>query len=159
LPEIGRIQQIESVGSDLPSQALGELGVLDQREVHVREPWSDYDVAAQISEPSARDQYRGILDVRYRCGRAIKGRREPSLHRSRYVGPDFAADAGQRGVGGMEIDRIPRLQLDDGAEFPAFHEAVSFERQIVDPAQDEAVPRVEVRQTTIVANVVAVLHA
>src|SRR6266481_7133451 len=53
---------------------------------------------------------------------------------------------------------VPGLRLDDRTDLPSTHKAVRFERQLVKPAQDEAVPDIELRRTVIPARVICILQ-
>ncbi len=62
-------------------------------------------------------------------------------------------------VAEMEIDWVSTLECFDESQLPTLEEAVAFERQVVNTVQDKTIASIEIGQSAIAANVVAVLQS
>src|SRR5262249_25905727 len=126
---------------------------LKDREVAVVETRATDDIAAQV--PKVEDTTRRDGQYEDRPGRAgadpriANGIVEPlvriaqDLRGSEHVRPQESSRQG-RDIS-SHVNRVAALQLRDRRELPAFDEAVAPEGQLINPVDDEAVARVEVR--------------
>ena len=57
-----------------------------------------------------------------------------------------------------DVHRIPALRLNDRGDLPVANQRVTGERQFVDRAHHEPVPRIEIRRTVLAGDVIAVLN-
>src|SRR6185369_12137203 len=149
LAEAGMIEDIKHFRAHLQAHRLVELDVLEQGEIHVTKAGADNHIASEIAE--ARDRSKG-------------GGIEPAIHttenynRPRDIWPHRVCHSIDLAVRGDDVNRIAALRLNYGGKLPALFHAVASEWQLVNRARDEAVTRVEVRQSAITSQVVAVLH-
>src|SRR5262245_21242096 len=175
LPKVRMVEEVEDLSPELDTQALGNRGVLEDREIHVFEVWPGDDISAQVAKVEhAAARYR---QRKNRAGgtetgggrncdtRIADGVREPQ------VGTDFADNVdradqvwseshrpGEAVDAGDDVDRVATLQLGDAGNLPTFDQAIAFEGQFVKPVDDEPIAGVEIRHRTIPTDVEAVLY-
>ena len=77
---------------------------------------------------------------------------------SGHIGPQRVRHASDCAVAGDDVDWVAALRLKNRGKLPAVEEPVAAKWQFIDCADDDAVARVEIRKTTIAAQVIAVLH-
>src|SRR5262249_52336700 len=149
LPEVRMVEKVEELGAELRARGLADLRILDDRKINVVEARPDDHVASQTAE--ARDSHKdgGIEPTVYVAD---------DVNRTRNIGPERAGHTVDHAVGGNDVDRVAALRLDYRSELPALDVPVAFDRQFINRAQDETVARVEVRQSAVTTQVVAVLH-
>src|SRR4051812_29312410 len=183
LPEVGVVEDVEELRAELHAHVLGEVRVLDDREVHVVEARADDDVAAEtpvVEDRTAARNRHGQREGRARGARAARPRvahgvREPLIRAADYldcadlVGPERRQPRQGVRVGGgrpryrdgvarEKVDGVAALRLDYRRQLPALEELVAVEGQLVEAAEDETVARVEVGKPPVAAQVEAVLH-
>ncbi len=146
------IEEIERVSAKLYVESLCYLGVLNQRQVEVRESGAIERVAAQIAETVRRDGERGPG-----VGNPL-GRISADLHRRDQIRADGVGCAIDVGRGDNDCERIAGLESHDRCQFPSADDAVAFERKRVDGIRYEPVPRVEIGTPAAVEDVCVVLH-
>src|SRR5262245_12115477 len=175
LSKVCTVEEVEDLSPELDTQTLGNLGVLEDREIHVFEVWPGDDISAQAAKvEDAAARYRQRKD---RAGGTETGGgrncdpRIADCVSEKQVWTDFADSAdradqvwserhrpGEAVDVGDDVDRVATLQLGDAGKLPAFDQAIAFEGQFVKPVDDEPMAGVEIRQPTIPTDVEAVLH-
>src|ERR1700676_2069498 len=164
------VQNVECIYADLPVQVLGDPGILRKRDIDIGKAGTDGHVPPQVSELVANSaaaayvsghaavENPGILQVSHVRGVPVGCWRKSRLNRACYAGPQRRRPC-ERSIAGVEVHWIATLQGHDCRKLPALHQAVATEGQFVDTAQNEAVSRIEVRQTTVATQVVAILYS
>jgi len=175
------IEQVEKVGAEAETLALGDLESLADGKVHVRLVWSDDAVAGSvavaggISGRAAGQWYDRIWHV----GRGVGPVAEPglvasgcgSVRTTEPGGESWGCEVRAAQSVSASSSRINRrkwqagLQRDHAAEFPSAESAcgkaacVREERQLVDRAKHEALRAVEIRKSARVAGVGLIVEA
>ena len=67
--EIGPVQQIESFRAELHVEALGDVRILDERQIPVVEPWAGQAISSGIAQPLTRKGKARDVDVMGRIPR------------------------------------------------------------------------------------------
>ena len=106
-------------------------------------------IASQIAEARDRCKYRGLEPTIY----AADDRDRPCHIRAKRVG-----HAVNRAVGRDDVNRIATLRPEQSRRVANHRRTGCPKGQFVYGACDEAVARVEIRQTAIAAQVIAILH-
>ena len=66
---------------------------------------------------------------------------------------------GEYGIACDDIERVAGLGLEDETDLPPLARAMAFEWQVIDAAQNHAMPRIEVGPAIIAPDIETVLHA
>ena len=147
------VEEIKSIRAELQVDGLGYLGVLNQRQIEVRESGTVENVAAQIAETVCG--WNGKR--RHAIGDPL-GWVPADLYRGDEIRPNGVASARGVGCGENDVERIAALHDYDRCQFPPADEAIALERQLVDSICDKPVPSVEIGIPAAVEDVCAVLH-
>src|SRR6185369_1460547 len=147
--QVGVVEQVEDVGTELETGSCAWLKILDDRQVGVMERRADHDVAAEIAESIHGNEHRCVEPLIHTADDA---------HRSGHVWTHGIRRAVETAVARDDVDRIAALRLDDCRQLPAAYQRVTGEWQFVCTAEHEPVPGVEVGQPVLIADVVAVLN-
>ena len=110
---------------------------------------TDHKIAAQITEARDRGKHRRI---------------EPAIHRAKNpygpagIRPKRAGHTVDNAIRRDDVHGVSTLRLENHGKDPAFDAAVAVKRQGVHAADDEALPGIEVRKTSVAAQIIAILN-
>ena len=147
------VKEIKRIRAELYVDSLGYFGVLDQRQVQVRESGTIESVAPQIAEGVSC----GDAERRRSIGNPL-GRIPADLHRADQIRANGVASTRRVGCGEDDVEWIPALYGQDGRHFPSADEAVAFEGQVVNGIRHEPMPGVKIGRPATAENVRAVLN-
>src|SRR3984957_14772633 len=165
IPKVRVVEKIEQFRSELQVDPFRKLGVLDRGEVRVQKTRTRHGITPQIAKmaglrigaPVGKKSRTGEL----KCRRIAEPLSRPPRRRYRSckVRPESsqAGRPGKASYRGDDIQRVASLHLVDQPELPPSPQPVLVERELLEPADHEAMPDVEVRQTAIVVHVQAIL--
>src|SRR5262245_54940016 len=136
LPEVRVVEKVKELGPELRAHPFPDLRILDDRSIHVVEARPDDHVAAQVPEAPDGRKDRRVEPAVYVAD---------DIYRTGDVWPERVGHSVDGADAGNDVDRVAALRLDYRGELPTLDELVTFDRQFINRAQDEAVACVEVR--------------
>jgi hypothetical protein len=162
IAEVRLVEDVEELGAELEVHALGEFGVFDDGEIGVQESRAGNGVASEIAEVASgcvggigAGNGKGI-DVAEPVARPAGGGNGADQVGTKGA---EAGGSGELGDGGDDIERIAGLDLGHQAELPAIEQARLVKRELIEAADDETVPDIEVGESAVVADGLAGRHS